>query len=240
MSSNDKKSSKPNVENSLLENLNYDQDDLIFYGVNILDEKEFSMFIKKIEFLCRKSQEYTVWSKKTKQEARLQNINPDNDDSNNCPICGINYEYADPESHHHPMTLFNICVRQFQKWVDNNELEDKTPLDLVQEIMGDHLINRVEHVVLCKHCHEKYHNGEVNIKKQLDNIIEYKRELYKQTLSDKSREFYENINSARNEEKNQRIKRKQEVFVTPRTLNIDEDKIKNELLEFVNNTNINW
>ena len=178
---------KKDALNSLLENIDPDSD-LNFYGIDLLDEKAFTLFVKKTEFLCRKSQEYEMWSKRTKSFAVNQNSDPEKNDAEYCPICGINYEYANAESHHHPVTLFNLVVRHFQEWVDNQELNEKRPLDLVQEVMEKHLCGEVEHVVLCKHCHEKYHNGEKVTRDELQKIIDYKRSMklndYPQTLKD--------------------------------------------------------
>ena len=36
-------------------------------------------------------------------------------------------------------------------------------------------MGKVEHVVLCKHCHEKYHNGLFEVKEAVDKIIAFKR-----------------------------------------------------------------
>lgn len=165
---------KKDTVNSLLENIDPELD-LNFYGIDLNDEKAFNLFIKKCEFLCRKSQEYDMWQKRTKALAVNQNRDENKNDSEYCPICGIGYEFAASESHHHPITLFNLCVKQFQEWVDDQELPDKRPLDLIQEVMEKHLCDEIEHVVLCKHCHEKYHNGEINIKTELQKIIDFKR-----------------------------------------------------------------
>lgn len=165
---------KKDTVNSLLENIDPELD-LNFYGIDLNDEKAFNLFIKKCEFLCRKSQEYDMWQKRTKALAVNQNKDENKNDSEYCPICGIGYEFAASESHHHPITLFNLCVNQFQEWIDDQELPDKRPLDLIQEVMEKHLCDEIEHVVLCKHCHEKYHNGEINIKTELQKIIDFKR-----------------------------------------------------------------
>lgn len=164
------------IENGLLDNIDPEMD-LEFYGVDLNNEKAFNLFIKKCEFLCRKSLEYEMWAKRTKALAVNQNEDPEKNDAELCPICGISYEYAQAESHHHPVTLFNLCVRQFQEWVDDQILTERRPLDLIQEVMEKHLCNEVEYVVLCKHCHEKYHNGEHNITAELQKIINYKRTL---------------------------------------------------------------
>ena len=188
--------------NSLLENISA-EDDLVFYGIDLMDEKMFILFIKKTEFICRKSQEYDIWQRRTKSFAVNQNSDPDKDDSEHCPICGISYKYAAPESHHHPITLFNLCVKQFQIWIDNRELNDKRPLDLVQEVMETHLCGGVEHVVLCKHCHEKYHNGEKVTREELTKIIDYKRSLKLEAYPDTVKEVIL-LKNAREEKYRQR------------------------------------
>ena len=165
---------KSDSTNDLLDNIDPEMD-LEFYGVSLNDEKAFNLFIKKCEFLCRKSQEYEIWAKRTKALAVNQNEDPQKNDAENCPICLISYEYAQAESHHHPITLFNLVVRQFQEWIDDQIMTEKRPLDLIQEVMDKHLCNEVEYVILCKHCHEKYHNGEHNITKELQKITDYKR-----------------------------------------------------------------
>lgn len=165
---------KSDSTNDLLDNIDPEMD-LEFYGVSLNDEKAFNLFIKKCEFLCRKSQEYEIWAKRTKALAVNQNEDPQKNDAENCPICSISYEYAQAESHHHPITLFNLVVRQFQEWIDDQIMTEKRPLDLIQEVMDKHLCNEVEYVILCKHCHEKYHNGEHNITKELQKITDYKR-----------------------------------------------------------------
>ena len=192
--------------NSLLDGLDPDAE-VIYFGIDLQNEKEFTFFIKKTEFLCRKSQEYDVWQRRTKMLAANQNRDTSKDDSCNCPICGISYQYAPSESHHHPVTLFNICINTFQEWIYDNQLKEKNPLDLVQEVMNIHLCNEVEHVVLCKHCHEKYHNGEGATREELQKIIDYKRSVkiaeapatIKEAL-----EIQRNLKRAETEDRNQR------------------------------------
>ena len=163
------------VTNPMLDLSYIRDDDVDFFGIDLADEKSFRLFIKLTEGLCRRTIEYQLWAKRTKMLAHEQNEDPDKDDSSFCPICGLSYEYVDPESHHHPITLFNLCVNTFQSWIDENELRNKQPLDLVYDVMQLHAMGKVEHVVLCKHCHEKYHNGLFEVKEAVDKIITFKR-----------------------------------------------------------------
>ena len=167
---NDKPITNPMLDLSYIRD-----DDVDFFGIDLADEKSFRLFIKLTEGLCRRTIEYQLWAKRTKMLAHEQNEDPDKDDSSFCPICGLSYEYVDPESHHHPITLFNLCVNTFQSWIDENELRNKQPLDLVYDVMQLHAMGKVEHVVLCKHCHEKYHNGLFEVKEAVDKIITFKR-----------------------------------------------------------------
>ena len=167
---NDKPITNPMLDLSYIRD-----DDVDFFGIDLADEKSFRLFIKLSEGLCRRTIEYQLWAKRTKMLAHEQNEDPDKDDSSFCPICGLSYEYVDPESHHHPITLFNLCVNTFQSWIDENELGNKQPLDLVYDVMQLHAMGKVEHVVLCKHCHEKYHNGLFEVKEAVDKIITFKR-----------------------------------------------------------------
>ena len=216
--------------NSLLDGLDPDAE-MIYFGIDLQNEKEFTFFIKKTEFICRKSQEYDVWQRRTKMMAVNQNKDGSKDDSCNCPICGISYQYAPAESHHHPVTLFNVCINVFQEWIYDNALRDKTPLDLVQEVMNIHLCDEIEHVVLCKHCHEKYHNGEGSTREELQKIIDYKREIKIKDAPATIKEALEikrNLKRSENEERNNR---RREVLNTQLP---DEDRdilIRNMLIE---------
>ena len=172
------------VTNPMLDLSFINDDDVDFFGIDLADEKSFRLFIKLTEGLCRRTIEYQLWAKRTKMLAHEQNEDPDKDDSSFCPICGLSYEYVNPESHHHPITLFNLCVNTFQSWIDENELRSKQPLDLVYDVMQLHAMGKVEHVVLCKHCHEKYHNGLFEVKEAVDKITTFKRE--RQEAEDKA------------------------------------------------------
>ena len=202
---------KKDTVNSLLENIDPELD-LNFYGIDLNDEKAFNLFIKKCEFLCRKSQEYDMWQKRTKALAVNQNRDENKNDSEYCPICGIGYEFAASESHHHPITLFNLCVNQFQEWVDDQELPDKRPLDLIQEVMEKHLCDEIEHVVLCKHCHEKYHNGEQVTTGMLQRIIDYKRSLKLDAYPDTVKELLIIKRKSEAQYKEKRINDQRETF----------------------------
>ena len=129
----------------------------IFYGFDLSNEKQFINCIKKFEFMCRKSFSYNSWQKRTKYPV------------SSCPICGDSFEFVRPESHHHPQTLFAIVEGILQNHIDSNDLDDFTDFQICDEIMQAHFAKKVQYIVMCKFCHERYHD---NVPDVLDCIDE--------------------------------------------------------------------
>jgi hypothetical protein len=119
----------------------------IWYRYDLSNEKQFIQCIKKLEFMVRKSMSYDSWQKRTKYPV------------SECPVCGESFEYVKPESHHFPKTLFDVVEDVLQKHIDLNNLDDYTDFDICQEIMDIHFKKKVGYVVLCEHCHKKFHDG---------------------------------------------------------------------------------
>ena len=117
-----------------------------WWGYDLSRPQSYTKCIKQLVKICRQSLEYAEWQKQTKRGAGDQ-----------CPICGVEYIYVRPESHHYPKTLFEVVEEYLQEHIHNNDLDEITPLEFIKEIMDSHLQNRVNYVVLCKSCHEKYH-----------------------------------------------------------------------------------
>jgi hypothetical protein len=107
--------------------------------------------------MVRKSFSYDKWQKRTKYPF------------DKCPTCGESFEYVRPETHHHPRTLFDVVEGILQKHIDLNDIDTMTDFQLCDEILQAHFEKKVEYIVLCKHCHEKYHDGVPEI---LDTIDE--------------------------------------------------------------------
>jgi transcription elongation factor Elf1 len=142
----------------------------IWYKYDLANEKHMVRCVKQLEFMVRKSMSYDSWQKRSKYSIDM------------CPICGESFEFIRPETHHHPETLFTICERILQNHIDLNDLDDYTDFDICQEIMDAHFNKKVEYVVVCKHCHEKFH----------DNVPEILEEMDKAYLNQKKErdEFY--------------------------------------------------
>jgi hypothetical protein len=133
------------------------KDSPIWYKYDLSNEKQFVLCIKKLEFMVRKSFSYDSWQKRTKYPVDA------------CPICNDHFDWVKPETHHHPQTLFDIVEGVLQKHIDLNDIDDFTDFDICQEIMDAHFQKKVNYIVLCKHCHEKYHD---NVPEILDLIDE--------------------------------------------------------------------
>ena len=131
-------------------------DSPIWYKYDLSNERQFITCIKKLEYMVRKSLSYDSWAKRSKYAVSL------------CPTCGESFEYVKPETHHHPRTLFDIVEGVLEKHIDINDLNDFTDFDIVQEIMDAHFQKKVGYIVLCKHCHDKYHDNVPDILECID------------------------------------------------------------------------
>jgi len=150
------------------------KDSSIWYKYDLANQAHYVRCIKQLEFMVRKSMGYDSWQKRTKYSVTI------------CPTCGESFEFVSPETHHHPRTLFDVVDDILQKHIDLNTLDDMTDFDICQEIMELHFNKKVQFIVLCKHCHEKYHSdvpeilecineAQVNQQKKIKEF--YKKEL---------------------------------------------------------------
>jgi len=124
-------------------------------GFDLAKEKQYSLLIKKLEFLIRKSIQYDIWQKRSKIGI------------NECPICKESMYYLKPESHHFPETLFDVVDNILQQHIHDNDLDSLNELDIVQECLSKHNTNAINYIVLCKQCHEKYHDDVPDIVKEM-------------------------------------------------------------------------
>lgn len=158
------------------------KDSPIWYRYDLSNERQFIQCIKKLEFIVRKSLSYDSWQKRTKYAI------------DTCPICGESFEYVKPESHHHPRTLFEIVEGVLQKHIDLNDLNDYTDFEICDEIMQAHFKKQVDYIVLCEHCHKKYHDGVPDVCECIDEAL-----LKQKKIVD---EFYNKEISGGEKEKN--------------------------------------
>jgi len=131
-------------------------DSTTWYRYDLTNEAHMVRCIKQLEFMTRKSMSYNSWQKRTKYAVT------------ECPTCGESFEFVQPESHHHPVTLFDIVEGILNKHIDLCDLNDFTDFQIADEIMQAHFNKKVQYVVLCKHCHAKYHDGVPDILECID------------------------------------------------------------------------
>lgn len=151
-------------------------------GNDMSSEKVYTFVIKRLEFLVRKSFRYDIWQKRSKIGAK------------DCPVCEENFYYLKPESHHYPLTLFDIVDNILQHHIEENDLDDCTEFELCDEIMNKHFTNQVDFVVLCKQCHEKYHD-------HVPDVVTAMPKAQQKQKAEVKNYFNKDISSASEEEK---------------------------------------
>lgn len=135
---------------------------ILWYNYDLSNIKEFVKCIKHIEKICRASLEYDEWARKCKYK-----------DAQVCPICNDDYydKNSTCETHHHPETLYCIVENILTEHINNNVIDSKTGLEIVQEVMDKHMLGQVSYINLCVHCHKKYHAGHPDVCTAMDIIF---------------------------------------------------------------------
>lgn len=131
-----------------------------WWGYDLGRPQSYTKCIKQIVKICRITLEYAEWQKESKSGA-----------GELCPICGAEYMYVRPETHHYPLTLFEVVENKLQEYIHSNFIDEITPLEFIKEIMTDHLNDKVEYIVLCKSCHEKYHMQDPETMKLISKVF---------------------------------------------------------------------
>jgi len=139
----------------------------LWYDVDLSNPTKFIRCIKQLEFMCRKSFSYAVWQKRTKYPI------------SSCPICGDSFEFVAPETHHFPRTLFSITEDILQKHIDLDDLDDFTDFEIADEIMHAHTNKKVAYIVLCTHCHAKYHSEFPDVLEVIDEAYLAQQKIIK-------------------------------------------------------------
>ena len=130
-----------------------------WWGYDLSSPQQYTKCIKQLVRIARLTPEYSEWQKESKKGA-----------GNQCPICSVEYDYVKPETHHYPLTLFEVVESKIQEYIHSNYINEITPLQLIREIMSDHLQNQIEYIVLCKACHEKYHSHDPETIKHVESL----------------------------------------------------------------------
>jgi hypothetical protein len=124
--------------------------------IDFANEKEFMHYVKDIERIIRKSQEYKKYIKYLKDEL----------DINKCsflPQVDIKeVKGVGLEMHHYPFTLFDIVSIVIKHHLSFKE-EKIYPFLIAEEVMEAHFNNIIGLVPLSKTVHKLAHNGSVYI-----------------------------------------------------------------------------
>ena len=136
--------------------------DELWYNYDLANMKDQTKCIRQLEKICRSSFEYDEWQRNCKLV-----------DNQECPVCGENYYDKNNkiESHHHPKTLYVVVEEIIVAHMEKNTIMEKTGIQIVQEIMDKHLLNQVQYINLCQHCHRKYHDGHPDVINKMDDIF---------------------------------------------------------------------
>lgn len=118
---------------------------------NFENDAAYKKFIKNVEALVRKSNEYKLW----------RNYITDVLQINECVITHEVQEETTIEIHHHISSLYDVVSAVVNKHIE--EHIDFCTFDICREVIELHFQNRIGYVSLVKSLHEKFHNGFLNI-----------------------------------------------------------------------------
>lgn len=128
-----------------------DDCNIFWYNYDLNDQKDYNKAIMRIKVSAQKSLEYDVWQAKTKINEEI------------CPVCNAPYTYVKADTHHHPLTITSVIENIMDELIMSNVINDHSFLEVVQLVMAKHLQNKIDYIVLCNHCHEKYHANDPEV-----------------------------------------------------------------------------
>lgn len=148
-----------------------------FYFEDIYSDTRVKRFIKSVEHMVRKSDEYTEYLAYLHSSSDY--FNRDNFLSN------IDDNVASIELHHYPFTLYEISEIVLNKNIlDNKKV---TTFDVAKEVMDLHSKNLVGLIPLSKTVHELAHTGSLNIhKEQIFGDYNTFIDVYKKAISNEA------------------------------------------------------
>lgn len=153
------------------------------------NEKERVKFVKYIEKIIRRSNEYKKYIGFLKRELDLTKCSIfDSIDINE--LKGVSLEF-----HHYPFTLFDLVDICLQDKLDKNKMLI-SPFQIANEVMELHYSNKVGLVPLVVTVHELVHDGQIFLKSDFING-NYKKfiEKYNSSISEELKEKVNMIES---------------------------------------------
>lgn len=136
-------------------------------------------FVKGIEKCVRTNDKYRKYISYLKKEVKL----------NKCQVLkDVTDEDADIEMHHGPIfNLFDICAIVLEYFIIHKW--KITTFRVANQVLDEHLKNRVQVVMVSKTVHEEIHNGDIFINyHQAYGDLEAFIKKYKDAISDEYRE----------------------------------------------------
>lgn len=118
-------------------------------------ETDFVKFVRNCEKAVRGCLEYRLWKDYIVDVLGV----------NSCMITQERMDECTIEIHHHIPSLFVLMKALVNRKMEKEE--EFSTFDIAQEAIELHFANRVGYVTLIKSIHEKFHNGFLDIPKQL-------------------------------------------------------------------------
>lgn len=118
---------------------------------NFENEAEYKKYLKNVEMLVRRCNEYKLWRDYIIDVLQI----------NTCMITNESIDQVTVEVHHNVPSLYILIAA-----LVNKKIEDQTDFctfDIAQEAIELHFKNKIGYVVLLKSMHEKFHNGYLQI-----------------------------------------------------------------------------
>jgi len=118
---------------------------------NFENEAEYKKFVKNVEMLVRRCNEYKLW----------RNYIIDVLQINTCMITHESVNEVTIDVHHHIPSLYLLISALVNKHIEKQI--NFCTFDIAQEAIELHFKNKIGYVTLLKSIHEKFHNGYLTI-----------------------------------------------------------------------------
>ena len=118
---------------------------------NFENEAEYKKYVKNVEMLVRRCNEYKLW----------RNYIVDILQINTCMITNESMDQVTIEVHHHIPSLFTLVTALVNEKIETQK--EFCSFDIAQEAINLHFKNKIGYTTLLQSMHEKFHNGFLTI-----------------------------------------------------------------------------
>ena len=118
---------------------------------NFENEADYKRFLKNVEMLVRRCNEYKLW----------RNYIIDVLQINTCMITNESIDQVTIQIHHHVPSLYILIAALVNKHIENQT--DFCTFNIAQEAIELHFKNKIGYAALLSSIHEKFHNGYLTI-----------------------------------------------------------------------------